>query len=114
MSFQPCLVRRDTAFSSPVRALYSLTEAQASALRLALPGFSGRWNLERQESYDGNLFLILLPEIDDAAPTLAINRDGTGLHLGVLCKDAYAAHGSFNDIDEVIEAIQRLVSREAL
>src|SRR4051812_14710178 len=110
MRFQPCPVRRDTALSSPIRALHSLTEAQAWALTLALPGFSGQWKLERQESYDGNLFLVLLPEIDDSGPTLAIGRDGTGLHVGVLRQDAYAAHGAFGDIDEVIEAIQRLLS----
>jgi len=110
MRFQPCLVRHDTAFSSPIRALHSLTEAQAWALTLALRRFSSRWEVERQESYDGNLCLVLLPEFDDSDPTFAINRDGTGLHLGVLHEDAYRAHGAFDDVDEVIEAIQRILS----
>jgi hypothetical protein len=113
MCIEPCFVYRDMTFGTPVRALHSLTEAHASAIAVALPTLSGRWSMEFQESYDGNLSLILMPETEDAAaPTLAINRDATGLHLDVVHRDMYAAQGHFGDIQGVIEAIKRLVGDE--
>ena len=113
MRHRASLIEQPISPNCPVRALHSLTETHARALQRVLRGCSGQWSLERHESYDGNLLLVLLPEADDAAaPTLTINRDRTGLYLGVLRKEAYATHGSFGDIKGVIKAIRRLLSGE--
>jgi hypothetical protein len=112
MRFQPCFVHRDAAFTSPIRALHSLTEAQAWTLTRALEGLSGDWKVERQESYDGNLCLVLLPELNHSDLTLAVNRDGAGLHLSVLHEDTYTAHGAFDEVAELVEAIQVILSDE--
>ncbi len=47
------------------RMLSSLSEAQVGLLEAALPNLAGTWSLERHESCEGSLSLLLMPADGD-------------------------------------------------
>jgi len=89
----------------------SLTPAQAEQLSAALPGFSGTWSLARQESYDGSLVLLVMPESEDL-PTFSIDTAEGGIGLAVLRDDVLHACGRFETIAGVIAALRELTEAE--
>ena len=96
------------------RTLSSLSEAQADALEAAVPTLAGDWSLERHESCEGNLFLLLMPVGgDDLAAHFTIDQDAAGLNLGVLRGDAFTPSGRYDSIETLITVLRHLAGREA-
>ena len=109
---------RDTIFagtsqfvSQPIRALRSLTPLQAAQIEAALPG---GWMLDRHESYDGHLSLLIAPQAIDSAsqapcgeeaPTYLVDRDARGLNLTVLCDETPDSLGTFATVADLIRAL---------
>ena len=95
------------------RTLSSLSEAQVSLLKAALSGLAGTWCLERHESCEGALSLLLMPaDGDDEAAHFTVDQDGAGLNLGVLRSDELTSHGRYHSMEELLPALRQLISRE--
>ena len=72
---------------SPVRALASLTPAQADQIVAGLFSLAQAWDIERHESCDGYLSLLLDNTACDA--TIIVDRDQAGIHVGLLLGDQF-------------------------
>ena len=95
------------------RTLSSLSEAQADLIEAALPSLAGRWCLERHESCEGNLLLVLMPVGgDDMTACFAVDRDAAGLNLGVLRGDQPIFQSRHDTMETLIPALRRLASLE--
>jgi len=95
------------------RTLSSLSEVQVDLLEAALPGLAGSWCLERHESYEGNLLLLIMPaDGNDMTANLTIDQDAAGLNLGVLRGDELTSQGCYDSMETLIPALRRLVSLE--
>jgi hypothetical protein len=89
---------------SPLRALYSLREADVDALRQGFSENQEAWSFDRHESYDGDLTVMLTPP-DEAEPTLVVSRDEGGFHLAANRGDDYQDLGSFGSVTSVVSAM---------
>ena len=94
---------------SPLRALYSLREQHVTVLARTLSQLPGNWSLERHESYDGDLTLMLMPQHQGRA-NLVVNRGSDGFHLIANQDDDYLELGRFGAIDELVAGVQASVS----
>ncbi len=92
--------------ASPIRALHSLTAAQAEALEAVVRRLPGRWSAERHEGYDGHLSVLIAPEGgDEAGPSLVAHRDAGGLRLDTTRWDGWEAVGRFDTLPSLLEAL---------
>ena len=95
------------------RSLSSLSEAQVGLLEAALPSLAGTWCLERHESCEGSLSLLLMPaDGDDEAAHFTVDQDAAGLNLGVLHGDEFTSHGRYDSMEALIIALRHLASLE--
>lgn len=70
---------------SPVRALNSLAPAQVDRIVAGLSGLAGTWGIERHESCDGYLSLLIAHADHDT--TIIVDRDPCGLRIGRMSGD---------------------------
>lgn len=95
------------------RTLSSLSEAQAGLLEAALPGLTGSWCVERHESCEGNLLLLLmLAGGDDMTANFTVDQDAAGLNLGMLRGDKPTFQGCYDSMEALIPALRRLAGLE--
>lgn len=71
---------------SPVRALHSLTAAQVDQIVAGLSSLVVAWTIERHESCDGQLSLVLTHHSDDTS--LVVDRSARGIHISLMLGDA--------------------------
>ncbi len=71
--------------TSPIRALHSLCETQATSIVTGLGSLAGTWAIERHESCDGHLSLVLTHTICDTA--IIVGRDAKGIHVSLMLGD---------------------------
>ena len=74
---------------SPFRALHSLVPVQADQIVASLSSLATSWNIERHESCDGQLSLVLTHNSDDT--TLVVGRDVGGIHVHLMHGDVMHA-----------------------
>ncbi len=95
------------------RTLSSLSEAQVGALDAALPSLAGAWCMERHESCEGSLSLLLMPaDGDDRVASFTVDQDAAGLNLGVLRGDAFTPYGRYDSMEALIPALRYLARAE--
>lgn len=70
---------------SPLRALGSLTSAQANQIVAGLSSLAGTWDIERHESCDGYLSLLVTHTAHDT--TLFVERDTCGIRISLVLGD---------------------------
>jgi len=70
---------------SPLRALGSLTSAQANQIVAGLSSLAGTWGIERHESCDGHLSLLVTHTAHDT--TLLVERDTRGIRISLVLGD---------------------------
>jgi len=70
---------------SPLRAIGSLTSAQADQVVAGLSSLAGTWDIARHESCDGHLSLLVAHTAHDT--TLLVERDTRGLHVSLVLAD---------------------------
>ena len=107
-------------FTSPIdpstilfRTLSSLSEAQADLLEAVLPNLAGSWCVERHESCEGNLLLLIMPVGgDDTTVNFTVDQDAAGLNLGVLRGDEPTFQNRYDTMEALIPALRRLASLE--
>ena len=111
------MLAQPTGFFDPHAVLFrtpsSLSEAQADLIEAALPSLAGRWCLERHESCEGNLLLMLMPAgVDDMTACFAVDQDAAGLSLGLLRGDKLTFQSRHDTMEALIPALRRLASLE--
>ena len=74
---------------SPVRALHSLAPAQADQIVASLSSLAAIWGIERHESCDGRLSLVLMHDSEDT--TLLVDRDVSGIRVYLMLGDTMHA-----------------------
>ena len=72
---------------SPIRALGSLTPTQADQIVAGLSSLAQAWGIERHESCNGHLSLVIGNTASDA--TVIVDRDQAGIHVGLLLGDEF-------------------------
>lgn len=96
------------------RSLSGLSEAQVSVLEAALPSLAGSWSLERHESCEGVLSLLLMPaDGDDKATHFTVDQDAPDLNLGLLRGDEFTPYGRYDSMEALIPALRHLADVEA-
>ena len=90
---------------SPLRALHSLRENHVTVLAKTMSQLPGTWSLERHESYDGDLTLMLMPDHQERA-NLVVSRESDGFHLIANQDDDYCELGRFSAIDELVATVR--------
>ena len=88
-----------------IPALHSLTEAQAACIAAALSPLPPFWSLERHQSCDGHLSL-LLGAGDDV--TLVVDRDIDGIQISRMQGDDLYPGERYDRVEDVIAALRNL------
>lgn len=68
-----------------IRALHSLRETQATSIVASLGSLAGTWDIERHESCDGHLILVLTHTMYDTA--IIVGRDAEGVYVSLMLSD---------------------------
>ncbi len=90
---------------SPLRLMHSLREKHARVLVNALSQLPDIWSLERYESYDGDLSLMLTLEHQEDE-NLFVTRTADGFHLIANHDDDCRELGCVKTIDELEAAVR--------
>ena len=102
----------DDHTASPLRALHSFTPAQADQIVAGLSSLAAAWTIERHESCDGQLSIVLMRHGCDT--TLVVDRDAGGIHVSFLIGDklqtAFKRHTS---IASVVAALKALAGKNS-
>ena len=92
---------------SPVRALRSLTSAQAGQIVAGLSSLAGSWDIARHEGCDGQLCLLLGHTGHDT--TLVVDRDQKGIHVSLMLGDqVYPSEHRYGTISDTVAAIRAM------
>ena len=97
--------RLDDVRTSPIRALHSLTHAQADQVEAALAQRPLSWVAERHEGYDGHLSLMLSQGEAADERTLVVHRDAQGLRLDVTRGDRWDRVGCWPDMESLLARV---------
>lgn len=96
-------IQPDPATSSPLRAVHSLREAHVRSLANDLSRLPGTWTLDRHESYDGDLTVMVT--LHQGRENLVVSHQRDGFHLGANREDSYRELGRFSTMDALVMAI---------
>lgn len=95
---------QDTApVSTPIRALHGLRETHAAATETALSLLGCGWSVERHDTYDGHLILMLSPADEDAR-CFVLHGSADGIHLDAM-GDEYEQLGRFDSVASAIQSV---------
>ena len=95
---------------SPLRALNSLTPAQADQIVAGLSSLATAWTIARHESCDGQLTLLVAHAAHDT--TLVVHRDSTGITVSLMNGDEIRSlDGRHDSTASVVHALKDLAGR---
>ena len=98
---------------SPVRALHSLTPAQVDQIVAGLSGLAGTWSIERHESCDGHLSLLVGHVTCDA--TILVDSDHAGINVSLLLGDSlHTSAYRFATAADTVGAIRTMAATPAV
>ena len=99
---------------SPVRALRSLTSAQASQIVAGLSDLAGSWDIARHEACDGQLSLLLAHTGHDDT-TLVVDRDRHGIHVSLMLGDqVHVSEHRYTTTSDAVTAIKAMAASPTL
>ena len=99
--------------ASPIRALHSLCETQATSIVNGLGSLAGTWEIERHESCDGHLSLVLTHTACDT--TIIVGRDSAGIHVSLMLGDElHAIPERHTSTANVIIALKDLAGKNVI
>ena len=98
---------------SPVRALHSLTAAQTDQIVVGLSSLTPAWHIERHESCDGYLSLLVAHSTHDT--TIIVDRDSSGIHVSLLLSDqVHTSQHRFATLSDTVSAIKAMAASPIL
>lgn len=99
--------------TSPIRALHSLCETQATSIVTGLGSLAGAWDIERHESCDGHLSLVLTHTICDTV--IIVGRDSAGIHASLMLGDElHATPERHTSTANVVTALKGLAGKSVI
>lgn len=99
--------------TSPICALHSLCETQATNIVTGLGSLAGAWDIERHESCDGHLSLMLTHTTCDT--TIIVGRDSAGIHVSPMFGDElHATPERHTSTANVIIALKDLAGKSVV
>ncbi|MGI4797475.1 MAG: hypothetical protein ACRYG8_26200 [Janthinobacterium lividum] len=99
---------------SPIRALRSLTSAQAGQIVAGLSSLAGTWDIARHEACDGQLSLLLTHTGQDDT-TLVVDRDQNGIHVSLMLGDQiHPSEHRYQTTGDTVAAIKAIVASPTL
>ena len=94
---------------SPVRALHSLTPAHVDQIVAGLSSLAPAWSIERHESCDGHLSLLVGHAACDA--TILVDRDHAGINVSLMLGDKFhTSRHRFAITSDTIGAIKTIAA----
>lgn len=94
---------------SPLRALGSLTSAQADQVVAGLSSLAGTWDIARHESCDGHLSLLVTHTAHDT--TLLVERDTSGICISLVLGDmVHASEHRYKTTSDTVAAIKEMAA----
>ncbi len=98
---------------SPVRALYSLTSAHVDQIVAGLSSLAPAWSIERHESCDGYLSLLVGHAACDA--TILIDRDHTGISVSLMLGNKlHTSNYRYATTGDTVSAIKAITATPAI
>ena len=98
---------------SPVRALHSLTPAQVDQIVAGLCSLAGTWSLERHESCDGHLSLLISHTACDAI--ILVDSDHAGINVSLMLGDRlHTSAYRFVTAGDTVGAIKAMAATPAV
>lgn len=98
---------------SPLRALGSLSPVHADQIVAGLSSLAATWNIERHESCDGQLSLLVSHAHRDA--TIIVDRDHAGIHVSLLLADQFnTSLHRYATTGEAVAAIKAIATAPAV
>ena len=92
---------------SPIRAIHSLSETQATGIVAGLRGSGEAWSLERHVTCDGHLYLVFSGETDNS---LTVDRDASGICVSRMQGDIlYTGENRYHTIDDVVGGLKSMM-----
>lgn len=91
--------------SNPIRALHSLTAAQAASITAALSRQPIACMADEQEGYDGDLTLVLTPADPYNELSFALWRSPAGFHLVTIREDEQVGSEILASLEDVLETV---------
>ena len=104
MSDSTKLISQDIDVVSPIRGEYSLCETDVVDFQQGFAESQTPWSLDRHESYDGDLTIMLTPP-GEAEATLVMSRDAGGFHLAASQGDELQDLGVFESISSIVSSL---------
>ena len=108
--------------ASPIRALHSLTPAQADQIVAGLSSLAAAWTIERHESCDGQLSLVISCPADDidlilthaSDTSLVVDRNANGIRVSLMLGDAlHTTPERHTSITSVVRALKDLAGKKS-
>lgn len=94
---------------SPLRALGSLTSAQADQVVAGLSSLAGTWDITRHESCDGYLSLLVAHAAHDT--TLLVERDTRGIRVSLVLGDqVHPGTHRYSSTSNAVAAIKEMAA----
>ena len=98
--------------TSPIRALHSLCETQATTIVTGLGSLAGTWDIERHESCDGHLSIVINHTICYTA--VIIGRDSAGIHVSLMLGDELRTSSyRYASTDAALNAVKAIAGANA-
>ncbi len=98
---------------SPVRALHSLTPAHVDQIVAGLSSLTPVWSIERHESCDGQLSLLVGHAACDA--TILVDRDQAGINVSLMLGDRlHTSQYRYTTTSDTIGAIKTIAATPAV
>ena len=95
--------------SRPRWATHSLRDQHIAALKKVIAGLPGGWTLDCNESYDGDVAVLLTPQ-DGGSDGLVVSRSAAGFHLAATWEDDYQELGRFRSLEMLVSTLRETLA----
>lgn len=95
---------------SPIRALHSLTPAQANQISVGISSLATAWSVERHESCNGHLSVLLTNKDGDV--TLLVDSDAGGMRVSAMLGDVlHTTPKRYTSLASVVSTLKALAGK---
>jgi len=106
-------VRAQNAESATIRALSSITPAQAEIIVRAVRTTGPGWDVQTADDYDGYLSILIAPDVSaDKQTSFFVAGTARRLELFEACDDSMTSLASFNDVEDLSAALLDRIARQ--
>ncbi len=96
-----------------MRALSSITFRQAETIAQAVQASSQAWDVQTMDDYDGYLSILIEPSVSDEHPAFVISGTTQHFKLFSLRDDDMGLVADFNDVEDLLPRLLRLINDAA-